>query len=640
MVAIALAALPTVPSGAAGCDHSLVPYNGIAGASLTPVDHVTKDKPAVSYTRWSGTVPGLRRHAVLRRRHGAVRRHRAAPTIVMAHGFTDDKTVWEETGKSDRVISEGRPAAEQPVEQHLVRHRGATSSSTTRRAAGGTRAARTPPGATARHARRRSACPSSTGSTSTTSGGRCATRSGWPAASCRAAWPTPTGWRSPAAPTAVGRRCRGRLLAGSTMCGGSGDAPGSSVLTRAPARPTASSCPGPRRTARRRSRGRSPLPLYTFADLLQVLAPNGRAPTARRSAPPDGSHTDPFGVPIVSTVAGLLAAGSLNGFFALPRGRPGCRHPRSTRPPRGRQPVPQADPLRRPRRPRLPRFKSPITTPPQGRVPIFWVQGLTDPLFPALEALPVRNHVLAGRPDLPVQDVPRRPRPRLHRPATGRVGPRQGADERLRSTTTSGPTARRTRRPSTSAPRSPAASTTTHRCATCARPRGTHLHPQHVAFTSTDRRRHARRHTPGPAGLATDPITTATLPLPGAYRGCRIMRPSQTDPTVGHLRVRRRRGPRAHGRPGGRRAVRHDRARRAAHARLWDVAPDGSAQGLVTRGTYRVVDGPGADGTPGSSWPRRATASPPGTDSRSRSRPTTCPTSSRATSLRSCRWRR
>ena len=31
------------------------------------------------------------------------------PTIVMAHGFTDDKTVWEETGKSDRVVSEGRP---------------------------------------------------------------------------------------------------------------------------------------------------------------------------------------------------------------------------------------------------------------------------------------------------------------------------------------------------------------------------------------------------------------------------------------------------------------------------------------------------------------------------------------------------
>ena len=29
------------------------------------------------------------------------------------------------------------------------------------------------------------------------------------------------------------------------------------------------------------------------------------------------------------------------------------------------------------------------------------------------------------------------------------------------------------------------------------------------------------------------------------------------------------------------------------HARLWDVAPDGSAQGLITRGTYRSVDTPG-----------------------------------------------
>jgi predicted acyl esterase len=30
------------------------------------------------------------------------------------------------------------------------------------------------------------------------------------------------------------------------------------------------------------------------------------------------------------------------------------------------------------------------------------------------------------------------------------------------------------------------------------------------------------------------------------------------------------------------------------NARLWDVAPDGSAQGLVTRGTYRSLDAPGA----------------------------------------------
>jgi hypothetical protein len=30
------------------------------------------------------------------------------------------------------------------------------------------------------------------------------------------------------------------------------------------------------------------------------------------------------------------------------------------------------------------------------------------------------------------------------------------------------------------------------------------------------------------------------------------------------------------------------------NVRLWDVAPDGSAQGLVTRGTYRSLDAPGA----------------------------------------------
>ena len=31
--------------------------------------------------------------------------------IAMAHGFTDDKTVWEETGKSDTIHSKDRPGS-------------------------------------------------------------------------------------------------------------------------------------------------------------------------------------------------------------------------------------------------------------------------------------------------------------------------------------------------------------------------------------------------------------------------------------------------------------------------------------------------------------------------------------------------
>ena len=48
-------------------------------------------------------------------------------------------------------------------------------------------------------------------------------------------------------------------------------------------------------------------------------------------------------------------------------------------------------------------FKSPITTPPHGRVPIFWVQGLTDPLFPAFEALQVRNALKATDAAYPIK---------------------------------------------------------------------------------------------------------------------------------------------------------------------------------------------------------------------------------------------
>src|SRR4051794_6858560 len=87
------------------CDHTLVPYAGLAGASLTPADFVTKDEPPVSYTRWSGTVPGFDGLPFSVDVTVPCNTSEATPAIVMAHGFSDDKTVWEETGKSDSYLS-------------------------------------------------------------------------------------------------------------------------------------------------------------------------------------------------------------------------------------------------------------------------------------------------------------------------------------------------------------------------------------------------------------------------------------------------------------------------------------------------------------------------------------------------------
>jgi predicted acyl esterase len=119
------------------------------------------------------------------------------------------------------------------------------------------------------------------------------------------------------------------------------------------------------------------------------------------------------------------------------------------------------------------------------------------------------------------------------------------------------------------------------------------LHPEHVTFTSAQTGTTSSA-TPGPAGAASDPITTATLPLPGAYHGCRIMRPSQADPTVVTYLFDVDADLVLMGGPTVDVAFTTTAPDTQLHARLWDVLPDGSAQGLVDRGTYRSVDAPGS----------------------------------------------
>src|SRR5207244_10453023 len=103
--------LPSARASAPGaCLRTAMPYRGLAGAALVPTDYVSKDVPPVRYTRWRGTVPGfdgMPFSVDVTVPCGSTGRQ---PTVVMAHGFTDDKTIWEETGKSDTVLSTSRPA--------------------------------------------------------------------------------------------------------------------------------------------------------------------------------------------------------------------------------------------------------------------------------------------------------------------------------------------------------------------------------------------------------------------------------------------------------------------------------------------------------------------------------------------------
>lgn len=120
-IGIALVVLLTVPSARAlaaapapSCPTGAVPYR-LPGAHLVPTVHTSLDPHPVRYVLWRGTVPsfdGLPLSVdVTVPCDPTADAGGALPTVAMAHGFTDDKTVWEETGKSDTIHSKDRPGS-------------------------------------------------------------------------------------------------------------------------------------------------------------------------------------------------------------------------------------------------------------------------------------------------------------------------------------------------------------------------------------------------------------------------------------------------------------------------------------------------------------------------------------------------
>ncbi|MEY2571521.1 MAG: type transport system ATP-binding protein [Acidimicrobiaceae bacterium] len=574
-------------AAAATCDHALVPYGGIAGASLTPTDHVTKDAPAVPYTRWSGTVPGFDGMPFSVDVTVPCGTTGPAPAIVMAHGFSDDKTVWEETGKSDRVVSEGRPEQNSRWNNIWFVTRGYVVVNYTARGW------------------HDSCGPNTPGATAVTPAPQCASFKYWIHLDDKRWEVRDAQWLAGAlVQSGMARADRlaitggsygggpplsGALLAGKTMCGGS------AVPAALGVDPCAGKANGelvPWTTPN----GATPLtwavsvPMYTYADLLGVLTPNGRGTDGSQLAPPDGSHTDPFGVPISGTIAGLYAAGASNGFFSPPALDPDADILTDVARLELGNPFLQSDPLVA-RGVSDEQFKSPITTPPQGRVPIFYVQGLTDPLFPATEALQVRNLVTSVDPTYPIKVV---------LADVGHDYTAQRQDEWDLAHAQMSEFVDHYLRPERTplAPTFDVSSTVT-RCLDhdapmrfVSAPTWDALQPQHITFASAQGGT-TLSATAGPAGFASDPITTATLPLPGAYHGCRIIRPSQADPTVVTYLFDVDKDIVLMGGPTIDVEFSTTAPDTELFARMWDVAPDGSAQGLIDRGAYRNLDAPG-----------------------------------------------
>lgn len=587
LLAVLPAALGSGAAGAAACDHSLVPYAGIAGTSLTATDHVTKDVPAVSYTRWSGTVPGfdgLPFSVDVTVPCGTVA---AMPTIVMAHGFGDDKTVWEETGKSDKVVSEGRPEQNSRWNNVWFVTRGYVVVNYTARGW------------------HDSCGPNTPGATQVTPAPQCAGFKYWihlndkrwevrdaqwlagalvQSGMARADRLAITGGSYGGGPT-----LSGALLADKTMCGASA-VPAALGPDPCAGKANGELVPWTTPNGARPLTWAVSVPMYTYADLLGVLTPNGRGSDGSVHAPPDGSHTDPFGVPIAGTIAALYAAGTAGGFFSPPAVDPDADILTNTVRLQLGNPFLQQDPLVT-RGVRDQAFKSPITTAPQGRVPIFFVQGLTDPLFPATEALQIRNLVTDVDPAYPIK---------VFLGDLGHDYTAQRQDEWDVAHAQMSEFVDHYLRPDrTPVPPTFDVSSTVTRCLDhdapmrlVSAPTWDALQPEHITFTSGEGGT-TLSHTPGPAGAASDPITTATLPLPGAYRGCRIMRPSEPDPTVVTYLFDVDEDLLLMGGPVIEVEFSTTAPDTQVHARLWDVAPDGSAQGLVDRGTYRSVDAPG-----------------------------------------------
>ena len=564
-----------------------MPYAGLAGASLAPQVHASRD--GVQYVRWRGTVPGFDGMPFSVDVTVPCGATGPQPTVVMAHGFTDDKTVWQETNKSDTVDSADRPATNSRWNNIWFASRGYTVVNYTARGW------------------RDSCGPDTPGATARTPAPQCLPFEYWIHLDDMrwevrdAQWLTGalvqsghadagrlaiTGGSYGGAPTAMAA-----LLADRSMCGGAAVPPALGVDPCAGAG-DGELVPWTTPDGTQPLTWAAALPLYTFGDLIQVLAPNGRASDGWELAPPHGDPTVPFGVPIHSTVAGLLAAGTASGFFAPPGIDPDADIYVDAGRLLAGNPFPPQDPLVA-RGTRLYRqFKSPITVAPRGRVPIFWVHGFTDPLFTALEPLTVRNAVLAADPAYPFK---------LFLGDIGHAYSSERQDEWDLVKAQMNDFLDHFLRPdrTLAAPAFDVGATVT-RCLDhdaplryVAAPDWHDLHPHYLRFTSAAGGTTSTAVS-GPAALATDPISTATLPLPGSYRGCRIMRPSSPDPTVatiefdvtGDLVLM------------GGAVVEVDITTTAPDvplsARLWDVAPDGSVQGLVTRGTFRVAEGPGS----------------------------------------------
>jgi len=564
------------------------PYGGVPGAQLTRTEFTSKDQPPVRYVMYRGTTPSFDGMPMSVDVTVPCDATGPIPLVTMAHGWTDDKTIWEETGRSDTVSSEFRRASNHHWNNIWFASRGYAVLNYTARGWHDSCGPRTP-GSVDR------VLPAP----------QCRDHDYWIHMSDQrwevrdTAWLTAglvqSGVADPDRLAITGGSYGGGttimngVLGDRVVCGG---AP-------VPAELGPDSCAGkadgeyaPWTTPDGSTplRWKVSIPQYTWSDVIQVLLPNGRGTDGVLL--PDAHHAEPVGIPIESYLAGLYAAGQPlgNGFFAPPLVDDSADITTQTLRTLVGNPFRYEDPIVANGIHQFRTFKSAIGIEPKTTVPIFWVQGLTDPLFTAFESIQMANRLRAFDPAYPIKlffgDLG-------HYYAAERVDEWDAAHEMMNAfldhyLADAGP-----------APAFDATAAITrcfnpdHPMELVTAPGWDTLHTD-VMGLEAEATGVSASAIPSEAGFATDPVLTEQLPVPAPYKGCRRLKPALPDMNAVTYEFPVDEAVTLIGGP----VVEITYATTAPdvelNIRLWDVAPDGT-QALVTRGTFRSLDGPGTD---------------------------------------------
>lgn len=149
------------------------------------------------------------------------------------------------------------------------------------------------------------------------------------------------------------------------------------------------------------------VPQFTWTDLLQALVDNGNASDGFNGAAPAGDHTNPIGVEKESYVDGLFALGAETAQYAPPQVDPTADLVSWYAGLSAGEPY-EVNPQVTTAIQQVTQFRSPyyMAVPAAGHeVPVLALQGITDPLFPGIQAQQEINKLTAADPSYPVWSI-------------------------------------------------------------------------------------------------------------------------------------------------------------------------------------------------------------------------------------------